>query len=71
MTSSSDSGEALLLSAKCVAKLLQISLRTLWRLQSAGRIISPVRIGGCVRWRKDELTRWIADGCPVSEEKEK
>ncbi len=54
----------LLLSAKRVAEMLQVSTRTLWRLLSDGRLIDPVRIGRSVRWRKDELLRWIAAGCP-------
>jgi excisionase family DNA binding protein len=65
MTSSSDeSDDALLLPARQVAKLLQISPRTLWRLLSMGGIVSPVKLGRSVRWRKDELMQWIADGCP-------
>ena len=66
MTCSSDAGDdPALLTAKGVAKLLQISTRTLWRLLSAGKIISPIKLGRSVRWRKEELMRWIADGCPL------
>jgi excisionase family DNA binding protein len=61
--------EPILLTASHVAKLLQISPRTLWRLVSAGGIVEPVRLGRSVRWRKDELARWIADGCPVQTRK--
>lgn len=66
----SESGEidqdSVLLSARHVAQMLQVSVRTLWRLLSAGELIKPVKIGHSVRWRKDELLRWIADGCPPS-----
>jgi excisionase family DNA binding protein len=66
MSCPSDAGEEpVLLSARQVAKLLQISQRTLWRLLSAGAIISPVKLGRSVRWRKDELIQWVADGCPI------
>jgi excisionase family DNA binding protein len=56
---------AVLLPAERVAEMLQVSTRTLWRLQNAGRLIGPVRLGRSVRWRKDELLRWIAAGCPA------
>jgi excisionase family DNA binding protein len=55
----------LLIAAAEVAKLLQISKRTLARLQSKGAIPPPVRLGGSVRWRLEEIQKWIADGCPV------
>lgn len=58
-------GNILLIAAAEVAKLLQISKRTLARLQSAGAIPPPVRLGGSVRWRLEEIQKWIADGCPV------
>ncbi len=57
-------GESLLLTVEGVAHLLQISDRSVRRLVAAGRIIPPVRLGGCVRWRADELRTWIASGCP-------
>ena len=56
--------DQLLLSAESLAELLDVSKRTLWRLRSAGRLPKPVRIGGSVRWRADEVRRWIASGCP-------
>lgn len=71
MTSSSDGDEAILLPAKQVAVLLQISQRTLWRLLSLGEIVSPVRVGRSVRWRKEELLRWVAEGCPTRAAKRK
>ena len=55
----------LLVSAPELAKLLQVSTRTLWRLQSAGQIPPPVRLGGSTRWRLDEVRRWIERGCPT------
>jgi len=51
--------EAVLLSAKQVAQLLQVSTRTLWRLLSSGQLIMPVRLGRSVRWRKQELMTWM------------
>jgi predicted DNA-binding transcriptional regulator AlpA len=55
---------SLLVDADAVARMLNISPRTVWRLLSAGKLIEPVRVGGNTRWRVDELRQWIADGCP-------
>ncbi|MGD9721457.1 MAG: helix-turn-helix transcriptional regulator [Pirellulales bacterium] len=56
--------EPLLVTAAEVAHLLGVSPRTLWRQLSAGQIPQPVRFGGTVRWRIDEVRKWIAEGCP-------
>lgn len=54
-----------LLTAKQLAKLLQLSTRSVWRLRSAARLPKPVENGGSVRWKGDEVRRWIAEGCTV------
>ncbi len=54
----------LLISVQTVAKMLGISTRSVWRLHSAGKFIAPVRIGALVRWRHDDVERWVSDGCP-------
>ena len=59
------SQEPLLVSAAEFARLLQVSTRTLWRQLSAGQIPKPVRFGGTVRWRLEEIRKWIAEGCPL------
>ena len=64
------SQEPLLVSAADVARLLQVSTRTLWRQLSAGQIPKPVRFGGTVRWRIDEIRKWIAEGCPLPQARE-
>ena len=56
--------EPLLIPAEELARLLQVSTRTLLRLRSAGELPQPVRLGGTVRWRLDEVRKWIAEGCP-------
>ncbi len=53
-----------LITATELAQMMQISIRTLWRLRSAGELIEPIRIGGNTRWRLEEVRQWIADGCP-------
>jgi predicted DNA-binding transcriptional regulator AlpA len=62
--------EQLLITASDLARLLHVSCRTLWRLNSAGRVPVPVRFGGTVRWRMDEIRKWIADGCPIRQSRE-
>jgi excisionase family DNA binding protein len=56
----------LLISVQDLATILKISTRSVWRLLSAGKLPSPVRIGGAVRWRYDEVKHWIDAGCPES-----
>ena len=64
---STDTAQELLIPAERLAKMLNISSRTLWRLLSAKQLLAPVRFGGNVRWRLDEVKQWIADGCPPQE----
>jgi excisionase family DNA binding protein len=64
MTKSTEKTTPLLISVAEVARMLSISPRTVWRLLSTGKIIRPIRLGGAVRWRYDDVVRWIEDGCP-------
>jgi excisionase family DNA binding protein len=43
---------------------LSVSKRTIWRLLSGKRLPEPLRIGGSVRWRREQIDRWIEQGCP-------
>jgi prophage regulatory protein len=47
-----------------LARILDVSTRTVWRLLSAGKIVRPVRLGGAVRWRYTEVRHWIDQRCP-------
>jgi predicted DNA-binding transcriptional regulator AlpA len=47
-----------------VATLLKISLRTLDRLDAAGHLPPPLRVGGRKRWLATVITEWISNGCP-------
>jgi excisionase family DNA binding protein len=55
---------AALVTAGHVARMLRVSKRTVWRMLSAGRLPVPIRVGGIVRWRIDEIKKWIYAGCP-------
>lgn len=54
-----------LIAADELAAMLDVSTRTVWRLLSTGRLVQPIRIGGSVRWRLDEVRDWITKGCPI------
>lgn len=64
-TATSTTSEVRLIAADELAKMLDVSTRTVWRLLSTGKMVQPVRIGGSVRWRLDEVKEWINNGCPV------
>lgn len=55
----------LLLSTKSLARELDVSERTIRKLNSAGKIPKPLKLQGSVRWRYDELRAWIAAGAPA------
>jgi predicted DNA-binding transcriptional regulator AlpA len=59
-----DKNDGLLISAEKLAQMLDISVRSLWRLRAGGKIPAPVRLGGSVRWRTHEVQVWIDSGCP-------
>jgi prophage regulatory protein len=53
-----------LLSAAESAEMAGVAKRSWWRYVSSGKAPAPVRLGGAVRWRRNELAEWIAAGCP-------
>lgn len=55
----------LLVDAKVVSSLLNLSVSTLYRLMSLKAVPEPVKIGETLtRWRLAELLEWIDAGCP-------
>lgn len=42
-----------------VERLTGLSRSTLYKRMRAGSFPEPVKIGGSVRWREDELAEWI------------
>lgn len=60
-----------LMTVEDIAKLLRVSVRTVWRLRRNGSLPRPVKIGGGVRWRMRDVKAWIEQGCkPETAEKE-
>ncbi len=56
--------EILLASAKTLAQIIGLSLRTIRRMDAAGEIPRPIRRGRVVRWRLAEIRSWVEAGCP-------
>jgi predicted DNA-binding transcriptional regulator AlpA len=59
----------LLLTRRQSAAMSGVSPATWDRMTAAGRTPAPVRLsGGCVRFRRSDLLRWVALGCPPRDE---
>jgi len=56
--------EALAISARDLKEMLNVSLRQVWRLNSAGKLPKSIRLGGSVRWNRQEIMDWFGAGCP-------
>lgn len=56
-----------LLTVADLAHLLKVATRTVWRLNSAGKLPKPITFGGSVRWKLDDVLAWIKAGCPLAE----
>ena len=50
--------------AKTFGQRLSLSKRQIFRLNSCGKIPTPIRIGGAVRWDSQECAAWLAAGAP-------
>lgn len=48
-----------------LASKLKISRSMVHKLNSAGKLPAPVRLGRCLRWRADEINSWVSAGCPA------
>lgn len=53
-----------LITVEGLCEKLQISRATLWRLSSAGKVPSPMKLGRGVRWLSGEIDEWLAAGMP-------
>jgi predicted DNA-binding transcriptional regulator AlpA len=56
---------ALVADAKALAELLGgVGLRSIRTWDAAGKLPRPIRLGGRVVWRIDEIRKWLAAGAP-------
>ena len=60
-----------LLTKRHMAELLERHVRTIYRLESQGKLPSSVNIGSQRVWSLDEVQNWIAAGCPPRRDWEK
>lgn len=56
--------ERTLVRGREAAAMLGVSRAHFYRMHKAGRVPLPVKLGGAVRWRIEELRAWIAAGMP-------
>lgn len=54
-----------LINIKAVSALLSRSESSIRRDDKAGRMPSPLAIGGSKLWRRNELRSWVCAGCPA------
>jgi excisionase family DNA binding protein len=54
----------LLLGVKEVCSALGLGRTAIYGLINSGRLPMPLKLGGKVCWRRDEILRWIAADCP-------
>jgi excisionase family DNA binding protein len=56
-----DDGAAEWLSPQALARMLDVSLRHIWRLRDSGDLPAPVRLGRLVRWRRSAVERFLEE----------
>jgi predicted DNA-binding transcriptional regulator AlpA len=64
MTTADMSDSALVVDARRLAILLCAGVRSVRTWDAAGKLPRPVRIGGRVVWRIDEIRAWLEAGAP-------
>ena len=60
--------ESLLVDTDQAAALCGMSPASWYRLKAAGKTPAPVRLGGRVLYRTEDLRLWVALGCPPRKE---
>lgn len=61
------SDTSMLIDKRELARMLHLRWTNISPLLRRGCLPTPIRLGGCNRWRRDEVVRWIAQGCPRGE----
>ncbi len=51
-----------LLAVAGLARLLDVTEKTVRRWRDEGRLPDAVEVGGVVRWRPEDIDRWLAEG---------
>ena len=67
-TQNNEPSDPLAVSAKKLAKLLDVSERHIWQMLKDGRLgPQPVALGNSRRWYLEDIRRWLAAGAPARE----
>jgi predicted DNA-binding transcriptional regulator AlpA len=53
--------------ARRLAQMLCVGLRTIRAWDASGKLPAPLRIGGRVVWRTEEISGWLDAGAPDRE----
>lgn len=53
-----------MIDAEAAAAIVGVARRTWYRYVENGDVPQPVRFGGSVKWRREEIDEWIKTGCP-------
>lgn len=53
-----------MIDVETVASMLSVSRRHVYTLSDSGRMPRPRKLGAAARWNREEIEKWIADGCP-------
>lgn len=62
------SAELLMVNRRQAAAIAAVSVATWDRMTASGKTPEPIHLSkGCVRWRLDDLRKWVALGCPNRE----
>lgn len=56
-----------LVSAKQLAKMLALSVRTVWRYRAAQRLPKPLTVGSSIRWRVSDIRMYLECDCNMNE----
>jgi predicted DNA-binding transcriptional regulator AlpA len=56
--------QPMVLSAMRLSQRLGVSLRHIRRMDSAGKLPRPIRLGKVVLWKVDEINAWLNAGAP-------
>jgi len=56
--------ETIMLTVGQVARMLNCSVRTVYRLTDSGGMPGSVKLGALARWPRAAVEKWVAQGCP-------
>lgn len=60
---------AVLIDARELARMLSVSVPTVWRMRQSLRIPEPLKLTSqTVRWRRSDIDSWLAAGCSSTQE---